>query len=186
MYLDHLSKRVDQSILSLKNLKNLKNFNLICKVCIQAIKNKKKIIFCGNGGSASDAQHLAAELVVKLKKKRKALAALSLATDTSILTAVGNDFGFRFIFSRQVEAIGNPGDVLIAISTSGNSENLLLAVKKANQKKMISLSICGNNGGKLRKLSKYSINLKDRNATICQTIQILLGQSLCEIIEGNV
>ena len=115
----------------------LKNFDTLCLYALRAIKNGKKIIFFGNGGSASDAQHLSAELVCKYKKKRKAIAGISLSTDTSIITSVGNDLDFKYIFSRQIEAVGNQGDIAIAITTSGNSKNLIEAAKSARKKKLL-------------------------------------------------
>ena len=120
----------------LKNIEynDLKIFNNLCNQSLKALKNKKKIIFFGNGGSASDAQHLATELTVRYKKNRKAIAAISLATDTSALTAIGNDFGFKYIFSRQIEAIANKNDICVAITTSGNSENIIEANPTSNNK----------------------------------------------------
>jgi len=113
---------------------NMKAFNKLCERSLRSIKNGNKIIFFGNGGSASDSQHLAAELVCKYKKIRKAIPAISLSTDTSILTSIGNDIDFKFIFSRQIEAVGKPGDIAIAITTSGNSLNLIEGVKAAKKK----------------------------------------------------
>ena len=135
-------------------LKFEKNFYILCKESIKAITKGKKIIFFGNGGSAADAQHLATELTVRFKKKRRALPAIALTTDTSALTAIGNDFGFKYIFSRQIEAIGNKGDICIAITTSGNSQNLIEAIKVANKKKLKTFCFSGNNGGKIIKYIK--------------------------------
>jgi len=122
-------------------------------IIIKAILKKKKLLIIGNGGSAADSQHLATELTVRLKKNRKALPALSLVTDTSALTAIGNDFSFQKIFTRQIEALGNAGDVVIAISTSGNSENILDALKYCQNKRLKTLCILGNKGGKAIKYS---------------------------------
>ena len=118
-------------------------------------------MFCGNGGSASDAQHLAAELVVKYQKK-KALAAISLSTDTSVLTATGNDFGFDQIFSRQVEALGKTGDLLICITTSGKSKNIIRAIKSAN-KKIKCFALSGNQGGFIKNLDCELISIPHKN-----------------------
>lgn len=115
-------------------LKFEKNFYFLCNESIKGITKGKKIIFFGNGGSAADAQHLATELTVRFKKKRSALPAIALTTDTSALTAIGNDLGFKYIFSRQLEAIGNKGDICIAITTTGNSQNLIEAIKIAKKK----------------------------------------------------
>ena len=113
------------NILNVFLLQKNENFNELCLKSIKAIKNKKKIIFFGNGGSASDAQHLATELTVRFNKNRKALPGLALTTDTSALTAIGNDFSFKYIFSRQIEALGQSGDICVGITTSGNSQNLI-------------------------------------------------------------
>ncbi len=128
-------KKGIEKLISSIEVENLKNFDKLIKLSVKAVKNKNKILFYGNGGSAADAQHLATELTVRFKKKRKAIAALSLSTDTSALTAIGNDLGFKYIFSRQIEAIGNSGDIAIAITTSGNSVNLIEASKTAKKKK---------------------------------------------------
>ena len=125
-----------QNILNNLEIKNLSTFFELCHKAKKAIKDKKKLIFFGNGGSASDAQHLATELTVRYKRNRKAISTISLATDTSALTAIGNDFGFNYIFSRQLEAIGNKGDISIAITTSGNSQNLIEASKIAKKKEL--------------------------------------------------
>ena len=117
------------NLLNELNKRSLKNFDILCKKSLSSIKRGNKLIFFGNGGSASDAQHLAAELVCKYKKIRRAIPAISLATDTSILTSIGNDIDFKFIFSRQIEAIGKKGDIAIAITTSGNSKNLIEGIK---------------------------------------------------------
>ena len=127
-------EKISKVLKDIKLIKN-KNFLKLCSMSIKAIKSNKKIIFYGNGGSASDAQHLAAEFVVKYDKKRIALPAISLATDTSIITATGNDYAFKNIFSKQIEAIGNKGEIAIEITTSGKSENLIEAAKTANKKK---------------------------------------------------
>jgi D-sedoheptulose 7-phosphate isomerase len=161
-----------------------KNFDTLCKESIEAIKKNKKIIFFGNGGSAADAQHLATELTCKFKKKRQALPGLALTTDTSALTAIGNDFGFRYIFSRQIEAIGNLGDIAIAITTSGNSQNLIEAIKAANKKKITTFCFSGNMGGKLKKFVQYPIILKSKETDILQVAEIAIGQIYCSILEN--
>ncbi len=163
--------------------KKLKNFDHLCEKSIKAIKNKKKILLFGNGGSASDAQHLATELTVRYKKNRKAFPAISLATDTSALTAIGNDFNFNYIFSRQIEAIGNHGDIAIAITTSGNSQNLINAVKVAKRKKILTFCFSGNKGGKIKKYVKYPIIIPSNETSVIQVMEIMIGQVFCEVIE---
>jgi D-sedoheptulose 7-phosphate isomerase len=132
---------------------NLKKFETLLIEVKKALRNRKKLIFFGNGGSAAHAQHLATELTVRYKKNRKAMAAISLTTDTSALTAIGNDFGFNYIFSRQIEAIGKKGDIAIAITTSGNSKNLIEAIKICKKKKIKEFILSGNNGGLIKKLT---------------------------------
>jgi D-sedoheptulose 7-phosphate isomerase len=165
--------------------KNLQNFDTLCLHALRAIKNGKKIIFFGNGGSASDAQHLAAELVCKYKKKRKAIAGISLSTDTSILTSIGNDLDFKYIFSRQIEAIGNQGDIAIAITTSGNSKNLIEAAKSSHKKKITTFCFSGNNGGKIKKYVKFPILIPSKKTSQIQVVEILIGQVFCEFLEEN-
>ena len=159
------------------------NFEKICLYCINSIKKNNKIIFFGNGGSAADAQHLASELIGRYKLNRKALPAISLATDTSAITAIGNDLNFKYIFSRQIEAMGNKGDIAIALTTSGNSKNLIEAIKIAKKKKLICICFSGNNGGQLSKYTDISIIINSKNTSVIQSAQIVIGHALCEIIE---
>jgi len=170
----------------LKEIHNIKNFDKICKKSLQVIRNNKKIIFFGNGGSAADSQHLATELSIKYKKKRKAISGLALSADTSAITASGNDFGFKYIFSRQLEAIGKTGDIAIALTTSGNSQNLIEAFKLANKKKIFTACFSGNKGGKLKKFSKYPVIIPSNNTSIIQVVELLMGQVLCDYLEQNV
>ena len=173
------------SILENNNFSKTKNFQKLCKISLKAIKNNKKIIFFGNGGSAADSQHLATELTVKYKKKRRALPAIALSTDNSAITAAGNDFGFKFIFSRQLEAIGNSGDVVVALTTSGNSQNLIEACRLANKKRIFTTCLSGNNGGRLKKFVKLPIIIPSKNTSIIQVVELLLGQVLCGYLEEN-
>tara|TARA_B100000965_G_scaffold406839_1_gene449442 strand:- start:8332 stop:8907 length:576 start_codon:yes stop_codon:yes gene_type:complete len=170
----------------LNEIPRIKNFEKLCFKCLEVIKKKRKIIFFGNGGSASDSQHLATELVVRYKKKRKAIAAIALSADNSAITAIGNDFDFKFIFSRQLEAIGNSGDVAIALTTSGNSLNLVEAFKVADKKKILTCCFSGNNGGKLKKYTKYPIIIPSKITSIIQVCELLIGQVLCDFLERNV
>jgi len=172
------------NILNIFLLKKNRNFNELCIRSIKAIKNKKKIIFFGNGGSASDSQHLATELTVRFNKNRKALPGLALTTDTSALTAIGNDFGFKYIYSRQIEALGQPGDICVAITTSGNSDNLIEAIKLANKKNLITFCFSGNNGGKIKKYTKFPIIIPSKNTALTQVMEIFVGQIYCNIIEN--
>lgn len=151
---------------------------------INSLDKGKKIMVCGNGGSAADAQHLAAEFTGRFVKERKALNAIALTTDTSAITAISNDYSFNDVFSRQVEAIGYKGDILLGISTSGNSKNIINAINKANQLEISTLSLLGNNGGKIFKLSNHSIVINSNNTARIQEMHILIVHILCDLIDS--
>jgi D-sedoheptulose 7-phosphate isomerase len=154
-------------------------------VCIESIREGGKIMFCGNGGSAADSQHLATELVVRLSGEhdRGAYPAIALTTDTSILTACGNDYGFNYIFARQVEALGRAEDVLIVISTSGNSPNIIQAVESAKAKKIVVIGLLGKDGGKLKNLVDISLVVPSADVQHIQESHIAMGHVLIGIIE---
>jgi D-sedoheptulose 7-phosphate isomerase len=156
--------------------------DLIADISVEQIKNGGKIMFAGNGGSAGDAQHLATELVVRFEKNRKALPAIALTTDTSLLTAVSNDLSFEHLFSRQIEALGGSSDILIAISTSGNSKNILRAVEVAKEKRILTVGFSGL-GGELSKIVDYSIAIPSRRTSRIQEAHITVGHILCSLIE---
>ncbi|MFH1772332.1 MAG: D-sedoheptulose 7-phosphate isomerase [Candidatus Omnitrophota bacterium] len=155
----------------------------VSSIFIDSLRKNGKIIFAGNGGSASDSQHLAAELVGRFKENRNALGALALSVNTSILTAVGNDFGFEEIFSRQIEALASTNDAFMAISTSGNSQNLINAVKKAKEMKVVTIGLLGKNGGKLKSLVDTALVVDCDDTPRIQEIHITIGHILCEIVE---
>jgi len=150
---------------------------------IAAFRSGNKVLLAGNGGSASDAQHIAAEFVGRFKINRFPLPALALTTDTSILTAVGNDFGFDNIFSRQVSAMGAAGDILLLFSTSGNSQNLMKAAFAAREKEVTSLGFLGKTGGAMVGVLDDSIVISCENTPIIQEIHITMGHLLCDIVE---
>lgn len=151
-----------------------------------ALNNQKKILICGNGGSAADSQHLAAELVIRMTKpNRPPVAAIALTTDTSILTAGGNDIGFENIFSRQIEAIGNEGDILIAISTSGNSENVNRAIQQARKKQMKIIGFLGKDGGTSKNLVDIPIIIPAEDTQRIQEGHITVAHIICGIIENE-
>jgi D-sedoheptulose 7-phosphate isomerase len=154
-------------------------------IFINALKKGYKLMFCGNGGSAADSQHIATEFVVRLSHdiKRPPIAAIALSTDSSNLTAGGNDIGFENIFSRNVEAIGKPGDVLIGISTSGNSMNIINAFKKASELEITKVAFLGGNGGKLITDAECSICVPSSNVQRIQESHITIGHILVEIVE---
>lgn len=147
------------------------------------IKSGKKILICGNGGSAADSQHFAAELTGRYKKDRKALAAIALSTDTSAISAIGNDYGFEFIFSRQVEALANKGDVLFGISTSGNSKNVINAINSAKKLGCEAISLSGRDGGEMRHLSDFNLIIPSKDTPRIQEMHILIIHFLCQVIE---
>ena len=152
---------------------------------LQSLKNNGKIIFCGNGGSAADSQHLAAELVVRLRSTydRPAIPAIALTVNTSILTAAGNDYGFDKIFARQIEAVGNVNDVLVAISTSGNSPNIIEAVKTAREKNIFIIGFLGGNGGKLKSIVDLPIIVPSNTTARIQETHIMIGHIVCHLVE---
>ncbi|WP_340122350.1 D-sedoheptulose-7-phosphate isomerase [Methylobacter svalbardensis] len=150
---------------------------------IETLKQGGKILLCGNGGSAADCQHIAAELVVQYQKNRKALAAIALTTDSSILTAHSNDFGFETVYSRQIEAIASEKDCLIAISTSGRSKNILKAVEAARLKGMAAIGLTGCGGGELSRLVTHSIIVPSDVTARIQEAHILIGHWWCGAIE---
>jgi D-sedoheptulose 7-phosphate isomerase len=155
----------------------------ITNVCFESLKNGGKIMFCGNGGSAADSQHLAAELVSKLCYDRPALNAIALTTDTSTLTSIGNDYGYIYSFSRQVDAISKEGDILIGISTSGRSKNIIEAVKSAKAKNVITIGFLGENGRDIGELVDYQINIPSTETPKIQEGHIATGHIICALIE---
>ncbi|MDD4085313.1 MAG: D-sedoheptulose 7-phosphate isomerase, partial [Acidaminococcaceae bacterium] len=142
-----------------------------------------KIMFCGNGGSAADAQHWAAEIVGRFKKERRGMPAIALTVDTSVLTAIANDYGYERVFSRQVEALGNEGDVLVALSTSGNSPNVLAAVEEAKDKGIKTIGMTAAGGGKMAEICDVCLTIPDKVTARAQEMHSLIGHILCEIVE---
>lgn len=169
----------------LSDVKLHSNIEIIAEACIKALRAGKKIMFCGNGGSAADSQHLAAELVSRFSYDRPALAAIALSVDTSALTAIGNDYGYEHSFSRQVAAIGCEGDVLIGISTSGKSKNVLAAMKEAHAKKIITVGFLGQDGRDIGAFSDYQINIPSDETPHIQEGHITCGHLICALIEED-
>jgi D-sedoheptulose 7-phosphate isomerase len=150
---------------------------------VTSVRAGGKLMFFGNGGSAGDAQHLATELTVRYKKDRAAIAAIALTTDSSTLTAAGNDLGFDRIFSRQIEALGRPGDVAIAISTSGKSPNIIAALKQAKSMRLVTAALSGKGGGAMVGLADHLLVVPSDTTARIQEMHILLGQMLCGALE---
>ncbi len=179
-----INKHISSIDFFLKN--NFDDFKKFLDLVIKTLKKGNKIILFGNGGSASDAQHIAAELVVKYKKKRKSIPAISLSTDTSTLTAIGNDFSFNDIFSRQLESIGKPGDIAIGITTSGKSKNVINALKLAKKKKIISVILTKKkypNKQHLKKISDFILGVPADETARIQELHILVGHLMCAVID---
>ena len=153
------------------------------KLCIDCLKNGNKILLFGNGGSAADAQHIAAELVGRYKTERKGLAAIALTTDTSALTAIGNDFGYDRVFDRQVEALANTGDVAIGISTGGTSANVASALKLAKDLDCKTIGFSGRGGGEMNELCDINIVVPAQDTARIQEMHIVIGHTICHLID---
>ncbi|MEQ8746020.1 D-sedoheptulose 7-phosphate isomerase [Pyruvatibacter sp.] len=160
-------------------------FEALVAVCADSLKSGGKLLFFGNGGSAADAQHLATELAVRYVGDRPAIAALALTTDTSALTAIGNDLGFEQLFARQIEAIGKPGDVAIGITTSGTSPNVIAGLKQARTMGLVAAALTGKQGGKLPGLADPLLIVPSTTTARIQEMHIMLGQMLCGALEAE-
>ncbi|WP_299546138.1 D-sedoheptulose 7-phosphate isomerase [uncultured Helicobacter sp.] len=161
------------------------NLEIAAQMLIDTLKGGGKILLCGNGGSAADAQHIAAELTGRYKKERQGLSAIALTTDTSALTAIGNDYGYDYVFSRQCEALANPKDLLWGISTSGNSKNVLNALDRARQIGCKTLGFSGRDGGAMQNLCDVLLISPSNDTPRIQEIHILMGHILCDLIEKS-
>jgi len=186
-FMNDIKKSISESIQVKQNI--LENPELLSKISqvsqeiINAFKNDKKVLFCGNGGSAADAQHIAAELSGRFYFDREPLFAEALHVNTSYLTAVANDYSYDEVFSRLVKAKGRAGDILIGISTSGNSKNVIKAIEVANEIGMISVGMTGKTGGKMKDICKYLINVPSTDTPRIQEGHIMIGHIICEIVE---
>lgn len=158
----------------------------IADICVDAIAKGNKVIFCGNGGSAAQSQHLAAELVGRYKMERKAMNSISLTVDTSNITAIGNDYGYDVIFSRQLEGVGREGDVLIGLSTSGNSKNVVLAFEKAKEMGIRTVALVGEKGGMMKDMADYFIAVPASTSAHIQEMHITVGHLICDLIERKI
>ncbi|MBF7047544.1 D-sedoheptulose 7-phosphate isomerase [Campylobacter volucris] len=175
------SIKVKDEILNDENLINL--IKKAALMIIQAYKNGNKTLLAGNGGSAADAQHIAGEFVSRFYFDRPGIASIALSTDTSILTAIGNDYGYENLFARQVQAQGNKGDVFIGISTSGNSKNILKALEICKEKEILSIGLSGSSGGVMNELCDICIKVPSSCTPRIQESHILIGHILCAIVE---
>lgn len=154
--------------------------------CAEALRSGRKVLFAGNGGSAADAQHLAGELVSRFAYDRPGLPAFALTTDSSVLTAIGNDYGYEQLFARQVQAVGTAGDVFVAISTSGRSPNILAALRTARQKGLATVGMTGRTGGAMPDLCDYLLRTPSDSTPRIQEGHIAMGHAICEIIEAQI
>ena len=150
---------------------------------IECYKNDKKVVLFGNGGSAADAQHIAAELVGRYIMERRSLPAIALNVNTSVLTAIANDYHYDRVFERQIEGLVNPGDVIIGISTSGNSENVIRGILKAKEKEALTIALTGRDGGKLKEIVHVSFNAPSDKTPRIQEVHITVGHIICELVE---
>ena len=186
--MDFIRKQIEESLKVKKLLLDDENINKVIKesaaICIEALRNDKKILFAGNGGSAADAQHLAGELVNRFGFDRPGLSAIALTTDTSVITSISNDYGFEKLFSRQIQAIGKKGDVLLALSTSGNSVNIIEGIKEAKRIGIVTIGLTGRSGGKMLQLCNFCIKVPSEDTPRIQEAHILIGHIICSIIEN--
>ena len=179
-----LSEHINAHIEAVKKLSDCEPvIAQIADAWLAALRAGKKILFFGNGGSAADAQHLAAELVVRYRVNRKALPGIALTTDTSILTAHSNDYGFETVLSRQIEALANEGDVCIGISTSGNSPNIIAGLKAANERGCVTIAFTAAGGGECAKIAKLAFRAPSEITAHAQECHLLVGHVLCDIVE---
>jgi D-sedoheptulose 7-phosphate isomerase len=170
-----------ETMLSDPNL--IASANLAANVCVASLKAGKKLLFAGNGGSAGDSQHMAGEFVSRFNFDRPGLAAIALTVDTSILTAIGNDYGFEFSFSRQLEALGQEGDVFFAYSTSGNSPNILKALEAAKKRKLTTVGMTGNRKGNMESMCDVCIRIPSASTPKIQEGHLVIGHAICGMVE---
>ena len=183
---DTTIREISEHLEVINTLKGLvPKIELIAKRIIKSLERGGKLLICGNWGSAADAQHLSSELVGRYQKERKSLCAISLSTDPSIVTAISNDYGFNKVFSRQIEGLGTSEDILLVISTSGQSQNLINAIKSANKQEMETLGLLGNEGGVIKNMLNLSIVINSKNTARIQECHGLIIHLICKIVDIN-
>ena len=183
---DLIQHEFNEHIETVEQMTNL--FDDIAKaanLCVECLETGNKILIFGNGGSAADAQHIAAELVGRYKTERKGLSAIALTTDTSALTSIGNDYGYDYVFSRQVEALANPNDILLGISTGGSSKNVIEALRLGKEMKCKSLGFSGRDGGEMNEICDINLVVPALDTPRIQEMHIFIGHTLCHLIENN-
>jgi len=187
MEMTNIEDRIEQSVELLKRMQTdqmlLETIEDVARIAAGVLHNGGRLLFCGNGGSAADAQHIAAELSGRFKMNRQPFDAEALHVNTSYMTAVANDYGFDVVYERLVQAKGREGDMLVAISTSGNSENIARAIIAAREKNMIVVGLTGQSGGKIAEMCDFLMNVPSVDTPLIQEMHILIGHILCERIE---
>ncbi len=187
--MDIVRRSIDASIATkqqiLANEKLLNTINEVAQVMIKALREGKRVLWCGNGGSAADAQHLAAELSGRFYYDRPPLNSEALHCNTSYLTAVANDYGYDLIYSRMIDGACKPGDVLVGISTSGNSKNICNAFRKAKDLGVVTVAMTGESGGEMKKMADYLLNIPSADTPRIQESHIMVGHIICEIVEAQ-
>ncbi len=187
--MDTIIRSIEQSINTkqaiLRNAELIERIEAVADVMVQALKDGKRILWCGNGGSASDAQHLAAELSGRFYYDRPPLNSEAMHCNTSYLTAVANDYGYDLIYSRMIDGACKPGDVLVGISTSGNSTNICNAFRKAKELGVITVAMTGETGGKMKEMADYLLNVPSTDTPRIQESHIMMGHIICEIVEAK-
>ncbi len=166
--------------------KLLEQIHVVADKIIKALRTGNKILVCGNGGSAADAQHFVAELIGRFQKERRALPAIALHTNTSVLTAIANDYSYDYVFARQVEALGERGDVLLGISTSGESPSVIEAIKAAKKKNMVTIALTGSTRNSLTMNTKFYIQAPGNNTAEIQESHIIILHTICQLVEEEV
>jgi D-sedoheptulose 7-phosphate isomerase len=179
-----INKHILEHQVTLNSVANLdESIIKVANLLIECLEHGGTIFWCGNGGSASDSQHMAGELVGRFVGDRKPLKSIALTADSAVMTCIVNDYGYKHIFSRQIEALGNEGDILIGISTSGNSENVIHAFEVAKQRGILTIGLLGKGGGKSSRLVNQSIIIPSKSTARVQEMHILIGHILCDLIE---
>ena len=181
----YILESIDSKQKILQNEELIENLETITELICEKIKQGKKVLFAGNGGSASDCNHLATELVSRFYMERESIDAVSLCANNSLITAIANDYGYEYVFSRQLESHGKKGDILIALSTSGNSKNIIKAIKKAKEIDMAVIGFTGESKCDMDELCDFSIKVPSKNTPIIQESHIMLGHLICKKIEEN-
>ena len=183
---NQIKKSYETKLAIYENEELLNKILEVSKLCVKLYRGSNKTILAGNGGSAADAQHIAAELVGRYGFDRPSLPSLALTTDTSNLTAIGNDYGYDKVFSRQLEGMGQKGDIFIGISTSGNSINIINAFNSAKEKGIMTVALTGRDGGEMAKIADYAIVVPSDSTPRIQEAHILIGHIICDIIEKEI